>query len=59
MKEDGIYSTEPSCLGSKLKKGNSIVFRVCKREIDIINKNNKVDNDFEVFNYYQILINEN
>lgn len=48
MQEEGKYSSEPSCLGSKLKKGNLFVFRVCKREIDIINKNNKVNDDFEI-----------
>lgn len=48
MQEEGKYSTEPSCLGSKLNKGKSIVFRVCKREIDIINKNSKVNENFEI-----------
>ena len=56
MNQEDKCSIEPSCLGSKSTNDKQIEYKVQKRDIDILSKNKKVNEDFQVlFKFRQFI----
>lgn len=58
VKQEDKCSMQPSCLGSKTTEEKQILYTVQKRDIDILSKNKKVNEDFQVlfFVFYNLFL---